>query len=336
MRKTNIGVVLALALSLLLVMAVVPAAAKKGRPPKPPTAVPVAVSMDAQPMWVHEGADRLRYTVTLDNKTSAPINDVTVKFTAAGTTTTEPPISDDPANMTIPANDTVTLDGFSRYVSDFFPDYEDCDGDPECELLVLCTGQPQCRLLASVAIYIGADLVTEQTMSTPLYPNPPCVFDESGKADEFGKAWVDDVCVWTLPTTIGGTEYGTGVWKITLSPTLPDNPKNNGKPIGATVSVRDGVPGNWCTLAIGTSSTFGGRWTYGDDPIDPIVGYVYLPGSENLPSELGDWGYPTPGLDVGMCLGGGAAGDYLEVGNPSSFYLRTDGDVTVEWVSALP
>jgi hypothetical protein len=37
-----------------------------------------------------------------------------------------------------------------------------------------------------------------------------------------------------------------------------------------------------------------------------------------------------------MCVGGGAGGDYFEVGNPASFYLRADGDVTVEWVRRLP
>jgi len=131
--------------------------------------------------------------------------------------------------------------------------------------------------------------------------------------------------------TIDEAEYGTGVWQITLTPTAPANKPN--RPIGASVSVRDGVPGNWCTLAIGTSSTFGGRWKAGDAD---IVGSVYLPGDENLPTKLGDEDYPTLGLDEGMCLGGGAGGNYFKVGNPKSFYLATNGTVAVEWKGETP
>jgi hypothetical protein len=54
---------------------------------------------------------------------------------------------------------------------------------------------------------------------------------------------------------------------------------------------------------------------------------VYLPGDEN---------YSRLGLADGMCLGGGAGGDYFAVGNPKAFYLRADGDVTVKWLSKFP
>jgi len=270
---------LAFAVSLMMVIAVVPAAAKK------PTAVPVAVSMDAQPIWVHEGADRLRYTVTLENITGADVS-VTVEFTAA--TTTDPD-----RYVVIPANDTVTLDGFSRYASEF-PETAGCHN--------------RCQLPASVAIYIDGELVTEQTMSTLLDPDPLCNFDQAS---------VEGVCIWTLPKIGGITQ--TGVWEITLSPT----PRNSNRPVNATVTVRDGVPGNWCT--IGDSRGIGGRWRDGDDD---FVGYVYLPGDENLPT-----------LDVGMCLDGGFAGEYAAVGNPDSFYLDSfdrDMTITVRWDRALP
>lgn len=75
--------------------------------------------------------------------------------------------------------------------------------------------------------------------------------------------------------------------------------------------------------SIGTSSTFGKQqWKVGDGD---IVGQVYLPGDEHL-----------PGLADGMCLGGGAGGDYFEVGSPKSFYLAADGTVTVKWIRETP
>ncbi len=63
------------------------------------------------------------------------------------------------------------------------------------------------------------------------------------------------------------------------------------------------------------------------DGDDDIVGPVYLSGDEDY-SELG--------LADGVCLGGGAGGDYFEVGNPKSFYLAADGTVTVKWIRELP
>ena len=106
------------------------------------------------------------------------------------------------------------------------------------------------------------------------------------------------------------------------------------------MDVRDGVPGNWCTLGIDDSWGFSDRWKAPYPPDPTLTGHVYLPGDENLPVDEVDLGYPTPGLDEGMCISGGAGGDYFKVGNPKAFYLRADGDVpvnvTVKWVSEFP
>jgi hypothetical protein len=37
-----------------------------------------------------------------------------------------------------------------------------------------------------------------------------------------------------------------------------------------------------------------------------------------------------------MCLHGGAGGDYFAVGNPDSFYLSANGDVTVQRLGPNP
>ena len=275
-----------LTISVVLVIALPAGVAKPGKgpkPPKPPTAVPIAVSLDAEPVWVHEEGDNLRYSVTVDNKTAADLTNVTAYFKADS-------VTDSAVIPIIPANGAVTIDSFSLLVSESAEAMTCIDNDEDCEVS------------ASVEVHIGDVLITEQTMSTPLFPVPACEFVG-------GQTVVEDICIWT-PTE-------TGVWKITLTPTAPDNRKG---PISAVVAVRDGVPGNWCTLA-DSDSTFTRKWRDGDGE---VFGWVYLPSAEN-------------GLARdGMCLHGGAGGDYFQVGNPDSFYLRADGTVATEWVGSTP
>jgi hypothetical protein len=286
---------------LLIVVAValvgaLPATAKKPDKPEPPPRAPIEVSLNTEPLWVHEAADNLRYVVTLENKTATAINHLTVAFTAAGTT-------EEVTDIEVPANGAISLDGFSRLAGEF------------AETAECIAAEVTCDLVASTAVYDDQELLAETSLSTMLDPEPPCAFDEDGVADVAG------VCIWTL-----GEGDATGVWEISFLPTPPANPKRS---INAALTVRDGVPGNWCTLEIGTGSAIAGRWKVGDGP---LVGEVYLPGDENL---------ATLGLDTGTCLGGGAGGDYFAVGNPNSFYLAANaadggGTVSATWKRPLP
>lgn len=275
----------------LVLLGALPATAKKPDKPKPPPAAPIAVSLEAEPLWAHEAADNLRYVATLENKTATAISGVTVEFTAAGTTNVA-------TDIAVPADGIISLDGFSRLAGDF------------AETAGCIAGALTCDLVASVAVYDDQELLAEASMSTMLDPEPPCTFDANGVAQVAG------VCIWTL-----AEGEPTGVWEISYLPAPPTNPK---RPINAALTVRDGVPGNWCTVAIGTGSAITGRWKVGDGP---LVGEVYLPGDENI---------ATLGLDDGMCLGGGAGGDYFAVGNPNSFYVAADGAFTVSWMRSLP
>lgn len=282
----------------------------------PITVDSIGVHMDAEPVWVHEAADTLQYVVTLENTTATDIEGLVVEFTAAFLETE--------TDVVVPANDTLVL-RFSRGVGEF-TDAARC----------LTFDAAECGLTASVEVYSGEALVGGDSVTTTLYPDPPCVFEY---------AWVDDdgdgistltgtrsealsdLCIWTLPEYDGITK--TGVWEITLRPTLPD-PETR-KPLGAWMDVRDGVPGNWCTLKTGDPWGFSDRWKAPYPPDPTLAGEVYLPGAED---------YWDLGLDDGMCISGGAGGDYFKVGNPKSFYLRADGDVpvtvTVKWVSDIP
>jgi hypothetical protein len=292
-----------LTISVVLVIALPAGVAKPGKPPKPPKAEPIAVSLDANPMSVHEGADIISYTVTLENTTRDTI-DGHVKFSAAG--------SDDvPKVFSIGAKKDATVD-FSRTVREFEEAGPCLVADPPG------SWPDECALLATAEVLIGENLLKQVTMSTPLVPYPSCGFKYDNNFVS-NSVPVSDICIWTLPPN--GELTKTGVWEITLAPTPPDKLKRN---FTAAVSVRDHVPGNWCSLAIDGSWGFGERWRDGDDPID---GGVYLPGVENF-LELG--------LGDGVCLAGGAGGDYFAVGNPDSFYLRANGDVTVRWDRPLP
>ncbi len=297
-----------LTISVVLVIALPAGVAKPGKGPKPPKAVPIAVSLYVNPMWVHEGADLIKYTVMLQNKTSNDITGVAVKLTT-DTGVHLGPVDEweFPAGAedgVVPANSSVGLN-FDLNVHQF-AEAEPC----------LTESQDECALLATAEVLIDGELLTQVTMSTPLIPYPSCGFEYTNFVSDV--VTVSDICIWTLPPN--GKLTKTGVWEITLYPVIPEKPKRN---FTASVSVRDHVPGNWCSLAVDASWGFGERWPF----VGPIVGEVYLPGNENL---------PTLGLGDGVCLAGGAGGDYFAVGNPDSFYLRTNGDVTVQWLGQNP
>ena len=272
--------IMLLAVAMALVIAL-PAGA--GKPVKPPTSVPIAVFMDAEPVWVHEGADLIRYTVTLRNKTSTDIEDVDVEFIAAGETTQM-------GVGTVSADDTVKLeDVLSRPVSQFSEFYPCGFGD-------------ECPLPAIAKVFVEDAIVTETEISTPLMPNPPCGFD-NGEATLTG----GQVCIWNPPSS--------GKWTVSVTPV-----KAVTRPTRMMVSVRDGVPGNWCTVPdVADTGVVFRRLMPGDTAFEL---QVLLPGSG---------GQSLDGLADGQCNSGGAGGDYFAVGNPEAFYFYTsiDGTATI-------
>ncbi len=280
-----------LTISVVLVIALPAGAAKPGKGPEPP----IAVSLYANPMSVHEGADIISYTVTLENDTRDKITDIRVKLSAAGS-------DDDTDVFSIEAKEDATVN-FSRTVREF-------EEAGLCPVADPGDWPDECALLATAEVFRNGDLLTQVTNSTPFVPYPACGFEYEYDEDDNPKSntiSVSDYCIWTVPTG------KTGVWEITLTP--PDDAKRN---FTASATVRDHTPGNWCSL------TVDGAWGVGGRGADPITGEVYLPGNEN----------PSPG--DGVCLAGGANGDYFVVGNPDAFYLNANVDVTVQWKRPFP
>ena len=100
------------------------------------------------------------------------------------------------------------------------------------------------------------------------------------------------VCIW---------KPGPGNWTISV---VPDSARST----RVMITVRDHVPGNWCPPGITD------RWRPGDDPVKTTV---------NIPPVPDEWAGGS------VCPIGGAAGEFFNVGTPSSFYLDTTGNVTV-------
>jgi hypothetical protein len=290
---------LAVAMALVIALpagAVKPVKPPKEKPPKPPTSVLIAVYLDAQPVWVHEARDLIHYKVTLENKTSADIDNVAVQFTTTDKDVYVDPVEhwDFPEGATdgaVPANSTVSAN-FYLYVDQFF------EADP-CLTEDENTWPAKCSLLATAKVLIDNEPTTQTQMSVPLMPDPLCVID-NGTATLTG----GEVCIWNPPSS--------GEWTVLVTPEKPVT-----RPTRMMVSVRDGVPGNWFTDPEVAESGVIFRRLMPEDPVFKLQ--VLLPGSGGAALE---------GLADGQCNSGGAGGDYFAAGNPYSFYLYTSLDGT--------
>ena len=238
---------------------------KPDKPPKPSTSAPVAVYLDADPIWVHEDDDVIRYTVTIQNKTDAEVT-VTIDSYLSN------PVKIDPRGV-------VTIEDLFSY--DVTP------GDIAAAADIVGT---------VTVSYVGGEITAET--STVVDPVDLC---------NLNALTAGEVCIWK-PTA-------TGEWTVRVT---PDDLVT--RPTRMMVSVRDGVPGNWCTVPdVADTGVVVRRLMPGDTVFEL---QVFLPGDSDF-----------PGLDDGQCYSGGAGGDYFVVGNPDSFYLYTsfDGSATVTY-----
>jgi hypothetical protein len=251
-----------------------PATGKK--PPKPnPAAATVAVYVEAGPLWVHEPGDIIAYTVHVQNKD---------QDTAATITVTPTDFTADP-----PAEVVLELEGGATGVAVMHRTlYEDDFPPPGTEGEIIGTVQ----ITYTLGDQVG-DLAVEASTVADRYLE--CNPDSFGSFDEV-LLTAGDACIWK-PGSVGDSD-----WRVTVRPD-----PNNRLPIQMAVTMRDHVPGNWCT----TDGSGGGAYTRWDrnDPDPSLVLDVYLPSD-------------------GVCLGGGE----WPIGNPDSFYLwiRSDALVTIE------
>ena len=324
-----------LAIAMALVIAVPAGAVKPPKPPKPTTSAPIAVYLGVRPMWVHEVNDDVYFKVVIHNKTNSPVNIKSAALELSYGLETRGPIAIDilDADKIVPAFETVTLEYSAwpvpgKYSSlrqsvdlvipaDVFPPFREV---PEADLEDLIG-------TATVAYSYGTEMdggtVAAETdaLVMPYGPYEDCGFGDGSPTTVTRTD--SEICIWT-PTT-------KGIWEVSMVPSAS-------RSTNVTVTMRDHVPGNWCTLPNSNPDALledvggiiKGRWKPGSPA---LTGQVYLPGATPLES-LNPLPKPIPWwmwITDGTCLSGGAGGDFFQVGNPDSFYLWTSvpGDVTV-------
>ncbi len=131
-------------------------------------------------------------------------------------------------------------------------------------------------------------VVAEQSVSSEFTPYEECDFSQTITT------WA---CIWKpdLP----------GNWILEVDPTPVARSTGVN---GIQVTLRDHIPGNWCTEGVNA------KWRMGDPPITTTF-------------SIPEWEGAPPGSPI--CPVGGAGGDFFNVGTPGSFYLVVSGDVTV-------
>jgi len=268
--------IMLLAVAVALGIALPAGAVKPPKPPKPTTSAPIAVYLDAGPIWVHEVGDVIWHTVTIQNKTT---DGVTAHIAYPGGSKT---------NIEIGPSGVKTIENLFSY--------EVTDGD-----ITMAED-----IIAEVTVSYGdGDAFVVAATSTTVYPAELCgTVAEDGTTVWPATVTAGEVCIWKPPSS--------GKWTVWVT---PDDPVS--RPTRMMVSVRDGVPGNWCTNPDVVDSGVVFRRLMPGDSVFTLQ--VLLPGSE---------GQALAGLEDGQCFSGGAGGEYFAVGNPSSFYLYTSFDGT--------
>jgi hypothetical protein len=196
----------------------------------------------------------------------------------------------EPVSITVLAKSAMTEKNlFDRRVTE--GDIDDCLDNEICDLVAEVTVQyPD-----------SDDVIAVAETSTLVDPVDECVFEVNGKP----VVTKSGLCIWK--------PLSTGEWTLSAVPVpVPTRPTN------LMMTMRDGVPGNWCALDVDTDA-WGGvvqeRWL--PKSSTSIVLDVYLP--ENGECLLGGHGVCTE------------PDCYFAVGNPESFYLYTtfDGIITL-------
>ncbi len=322
--------IMLLAIAMALAIALPAGAGKppKDKPPKPTPSAPIAVHVDVGPMWVHETDDVVYYKVAIQNKTSSSVNiaSATLQLSYGEEVSESIVVKIRDTDKVVPPFESVTLEYSAWPLPVKYPSLRQLVSlvdvfDPFVE------GEDLIGT-ATVAYFYdtpgNGGTVTGETAAlvSPYGPYENCGFSDGLQTTV--ERTDTEICIWTPDVR--------GIWEVSMLPSLE-------KPTNVTVTMRDHVPGNWCTLPgepdpdaslEDVGGIIKGRWK----PNSPaLTGKVYLPGAAPLGS-FGSIPDPIPWwmwITDGTCLSGGAGGDFFQVGNPDSFYLwvSVPGVVTV-------
>ena len=239
------------AVVVLIVGLAAPAAAKKGGIPGPPSGSGLEVTVESSGfMWANSVGDQILFDFTVTNMSGGGLEGVAVYFSGTLLDTFDLGKND---SWDMPYTYTVVVGDF--------------DGATISEQTPVPVG-------TVTAVDDGTVLDTDDAVMTA-YPVLPC--DQVGDGPfYFGPTEDYSVCSFT----------GVGEWQLTTTLDRPPRGKSN----NPSATVRDGVPGNWCTTG---ESVVDGNTVIDHQSLDDT------------------------------CDVGGAGGDTISVRNTTTFYLAT-------------
>ena len=287
-RSRSTGITLVVAI--LIVGLATPAAAKKGGHPGPPSNTGLEVTVEPRGvfMWANSVGDHILFDITVTNSSGGPLTDVQVDFSGLELITL-----DLAKNESWTTEYTHTITGTISTAGNT----GDFEGAPIIAQSDITVG--------IVSAAVGGEVLGGAPAVTTAYPVLPCPqlldasFTWGPSAEDYS------VCALTPGEGL------FGYW--TFETTLP-KPKKGKGPVSPAVTVRDGVPGNWCDYD-----------EAGPLPQDVNGDRLKITDRAFFPTD------PFPGDPPdtqGVCLHGGAGGDTIPVRNHETFYLATwEGNV---------
>jgi hypothetical protein len=288
-------IVFIVAVALLALSLAAPAAAKKGGHPGPPSGSGLEVTVTVDNFaWANSAGDKIPFEITVTNTGSDPLTVDTVTFEEIPT-----PLPTDPLGK----NESWS----TTYVYTVTAD----------DLLGLPL-QEQSELVAGTVTVKAGDLEDSAPATTTASPVRSCEYGGSGILSLEHKA------DYTVCSAL--FEDAASYWMITATGP-PRTGKGNKRSGDVFLTMRDGVPGNWCTVVPIDSGNWDGGVYEGSqtgwetttiDGRKQLTRFMFFPpftAIDNVPD--------------GTCLGGGAGGDTITTRNGENrlFYLAYRGAV---------
>jgi hypothetical protein len=264
---------------LVLVAMAVPAGARPGKG----KSSPLEVTVDTDHFWANVAGDVIVWSVFATNKGRSPLEPVTVcESDLDSYACTGPALELDSGD----ANDNGALDPGETWQYEYSYTVTEAEAVQELDAIT-----------KTVTVTAG-DHTASTTMSVDTkwlngcdFVGDTLTFDETNPADAMGPCYYG---------------FEKGYLKLALTPTGDVG----GKPLSLSMTMRDGVPGNWCSVRdpetgdiLGGSAVARTQWRAGDPPLKLYV---------EFPAD-------------GVCLQGGAGGETIAVNNPNIFFLAAWG-----------
>jgi hypothetical protein len=240
-----------------MALAIATPATGKKPPNKPnPSAAPIAAYVENGPWWVHEAGDVIVYSVNVQNKTSNTSIAVTVS-----TDFIAKPAR--PVILDVNGGTTGVVVFERTVLEDEVPPYG-------------ISGEIVGTITVAYDVDGPVTIVLEEGTAVDRYNDCDLEIDSGTAVEQEAGA-----CIWNTDQR--------GAWTISVVPV-------DEKVKGMSVTLRDHVPGNWCT----TDGSGGGayvRWHPKDEtPRDPLILDVFLP-------DAGDKLGTDVALGDGVCYG---------------------------------